>query len=143
MRIVARSLRSLKLGCYSACEVERSQQGTIMGTSNVFGGVALTGRAPALHAGGCRFESDHLHQNTNPRRDIFFRIWGFSLIRDQDRYDHRVETFILCQLQRVSTILLHRSKETQTRRLVENLSLWQYAGSSLYPLRNRRECFNT
>ena len=33
-----------------------------MGTLNVFGGVALTGRAPALHAGGCRFESDHLHQ---------------------------------------------------------------------------------
>ena len=28
-----------------------------------FGGVALTGRAPALHAGGWRFESARLHHS--------------------------------------------------------------------------------
>jgi hypothetical protein len=32
-----------------------------MTSQTPFGGVALTGRAPALHAGGWRFESARLH----------------------------------------------------------------------------------
>ncbi len=34
-----------------------------MGLGTPFGGVALTGRAPALHAGGWRFESARLHHS--------------------------------------------------------------------------------
>jgi hypothetical protein len=43
--------------------VDRRRDPDIMTFQTPFGGVALTGRAPALHAGGWRFESARLHHS--------------------------------------------------------------------------------
>ena len=63
----------------------------IISIATHIGGVALTGRAPALHAGGCRFESDHLHQNESPT-PTEKRCRGSLLSRLSRRVSHQSQT---------------------------------------------------
>ena len=50
-----------------------------------FGGLAQLARAPALQAGGHRFDSDILHQKTDVRKGIFF----LALKREFQRNDSK------------------------------------------------------